>query len=220
MPQQPVHQSWHALSEEILTGMHAWRQQHPKATLREMETEVDARLARLRARMLEDMALQSAAADWEPVHVADQPQCPQCGVPLKPRGKQTRHLQTHGGRELTLERRYGVCPSWQEGFSPLDEELGLLPGSLTPRLQESLTRLGTWIASFDKAAEELAWFTQVEVSKATATRITEAAGAAAVAVQTAAVECIAREYPTPAVWPDTLLVSADGAMCPCARGNV
>ena len=49
MQHTPEDQSWHALSEEILTGMHDWRRQHPKATLREMEQEVDARLSRLRA---------------------------------------------------------------------------------------------------------------------------------------------------------------------------
>ncbi len=104
------------------------------------------------------------------------------------------------------------------GFSPLDDELELLPGSLTPRLQESLARLSTWIPSFAKAAGELAYFTQVTVSKATATRITEAAGAAAVAVQTAEVDRIERAYPTPPVQPDTLLVSADGAMVPLCGG--
>ena len=30
-------------------------------------------------------------------------------------------------------------------FSPLDEELGLLPGRFTPSLQESAVRLGTWL---------------------------------------------------------------------------
>jgi hypothetical protein len=119
MNTQSLNQSWHALSEDILTGMQAWRQQHSKATLREMETEVDARLARLRARMLEDMALASAAADWEAVHSAEEPLCPQCGVALRPRGKQPRTLYTHGGRALVLDRRYGVCPSCQDGFFPL-----------------------------------------------------------------------------------------------------
>src|SRR3712207_4757461 len=113
MYKQPLNQTWHALSEDLLTGIHEWRQQHPKATLREMETEVDARLARLRARMLEDMALTSAAADWTAAQAPDQPQCPQCGVPLQPRGKHPRTLQTHGGRELVLDRHYGVCPSCQ-----------------------------------------------------------------------------------------------------------
>ncbi len=118
MSEQSLDQSWQALSAEILTGMREWRLQHPHATLREMEGELDARWARLRARMLQDMALHSAAADWEAAPPTEQPVCPQCGVPLKPRGKQTRHLQTHGGRTLTLERRYGVCPACQDGLFP------------------------------------------------------------------------------------------------------
>ena len=104
-------------------------------------------------------------------------------------------------------------------FFPLDDELGLLPGSLTPRLQEHLTRLCTWLPSFAKAAAELTYCTQADVSRATATRITEAAGAAAVAVQTAEVARIERDYPSPTVSPDTLLVSADGAMVPLLHGE-
>ena len=118
MKQQSGEPTWHGMSAEILSGMQEWRHQHPQATLREMELEVDARLSRLRARMVEDLALQSAAADGEDAQASEQPRWPQCGVPLQPRGTQTRHLQTHGGRELTLERRYGVCPSCQEGLFP------------------------------------------------------------------------------------------------------
>ena len=55
-------QTWHRLTEEMMTGMREWRSQHPKATLREMENELDARWVRVRARMLEDMALASVAA--------------------------------------------------------------------------------------------------------------------------------------------------------------
>ncbi len=107
----------------------------------------------------------------------------------------------------------------RRAFFPLDEELGLLPGSLTPRLHEHLVRLSTWLPSFAKAAAELAYCTQVDVSRATATRITEAAGAAAVAVQTAEVEQLERDYPEPVLTPDTLLVSADGAMVPLLHGE-
>ena len=57
-------QTWHRLTEEMMTGMREWRSQHPKATLREMENELDARWVRVRARMLEDMALASVAASW------------------------------------------------------------------------------------------------------------------------------------------------------------
>ncbi len=108
-------------------------------------------------------------------------------------------------------------------FFPLDEELALLPGRLTPRLQESLVRctrrVPAWIPSFAKAAAELAWFTQVEVSKATACRLTEATGAAAVAVETREVERIEREYPSAPAGPDTLLFSVDGAMVPLLHGQ-
>jgi hypothetical protein len=52
------------LTQDVMTEMRDWRAKHPKATLREMEQELDTRLNRMRARMLEDMALASAAADW------------------------------------------------------------------------------------------------------------------------------------------------------------
>ena len=64
MKQQPVEPTWHGMSADILSGMQAWRQQHPSATLREMELEVDAQLARLRARMLEDLALASTLTNF------------------------------------------------------------------------------------------------------------------------------------------------------------
>ena len=50
------------------------------------------------------------------------------------------------------------------GFFPLDEELQLLPGCLTPRLQEQLTRLGAWMP-FEKAATMFESFTRTAVSE-------------------------------------------------------
>ena len=58
-------QQWQAMSNEILTGMKEWRHQHPRATLNEIEATLDERLTRLRARMLEDVALASTATEWE-----------------------------------------------------------------------------------------------------------------------------------------------------------
>lgn len=111
-------QTWHRMTEEIMSGMREWRAQHPKATLREMEDELDARWARMRARMLEDMALASAAADWSASPEGEQPTCPDCGQPLQLRGTQSRTLQTHGGQALTLERHYGSCPACGAGLFP------------------------------------------------------------------------------------------------------
>jgi hypothetical protein len=65
---------------------------------------------------------------------------------------------------------------------------------------------------FGHAARELGWLTRVAVSRQAAQRLTEAAGAAYVAEQTAVVEALERR-PTPEpTGPAVLQVSADGAM--------
>ena len=51
-----------------------------------------------------------------------------------------------GTPPLTLRRHYAGCPApATRRCSPLDEELVLLPGPLTPRLQESAVRLGAGV---------------------------------------------------------------------------
>lgn len=105
------------------------------------------------------------------------------------------------------------------GFSPLDEELGLLPGSLTPRLCEALVRLATHIPSFAKASGELAYFTGVHIHPDTVRQRTEAAGAVLVAAETAEAERILHEHPAPPTTPDTLILSVDGAMIPLVHGQ-
>ena len=64
---------WDELAEEVLSGMKEWRLQHPKATLRQIETALDERLGKMRARMLQDAALASAAADIKVAQAAEQP---------------------------------------------------------------------------------------------------------------------------------------------------
>ncbi len=111
-------QRWERLSAEVLSGMKEWRLQHPRATLREMEAALDERLARMRARMLEDMALASRVANWKGEGAESKPVCPECGEVLMARGEGRRRLQTQGGEELQLEREYGVCPKCGTGFFP------------------------------------------------------------------------------------------------------
>jgi ribosomal protein S27AE len=96
--------------------MAEWRLQHGKATLREIEVELDRRLERVRAKLLEEAALMSQAREWEEQDGG--PTCPDCGVVLKGRGKAERSLQTHGGQAIKLEREYGVCPKCGQGFFP------------------------------------------------------------------------------------------------------
>lgn len=109
---------WQHLTEDITREMGEWRLTHPKATLREIETELDTRLSRMRARMLEDLALTSASATWTQTRTALPPLCPDCHQALDDRGAKRRTLLTHGGQHLELERSYGVCPACGAGLFP------------------------------------------------------------------------------------------------------
>jgi hypothetical protein len=94
-----------------------------------------------------------------------------------------------------------------------------LAGNLTPRLQEGLVRLSTHIPSFAKASAEFAFWTQLEVHRTTAARMTEAAGATAVALQTAEAEQILHTQPPSPPGPEQLVFSVDGAMVPLLHGR-
>lgn len=94
----------------------------------------------------------------------------------------------------------------------------MLPGALTPSLQEDLVQLGVWMP-FGKAAQQLRRFRQTDVSRPTAERVTEAAGAAYVAWQTAEVVRIERELPAPPAGPAQLFMSVDGAHIPLVGGD-
>jgi len=118
MIQADFDQEWKALSNELLNGMKEWRLRHPQATLREMEAALDERMAQLRAKMLQDMALASRQADLGQLPREERPVCPHCGVPLGPRGNQQRRLQTKGPAEIVLDRSYATCPQCKTGFFP------------------------------------------------------------------------------------------------------
>jgi YgiT-type zinc finger domain-containing protein len=121
---QAFEREWAALSEEVLSGMADWRAQHPRATFSEIEAELDARLAGMRARLLERVVQQSPATTWRQP-ASDRsgaeeraPHCPSCGARLEPRGRHRRRLRTSGGQEVALEREYGVCPQCGQGLFP------------------------------------------------------------------------------------------------------
>jgi YgiT-type zinc finger domain-containing protein len=109
---------WGALAAEAFLGMREWRLQHPKATFKEIEQALDARLSALRARMLQDVALASAAADVGAARPAERPLCPACGGHLAARGQDTRAVLTTHGQRVTLARSYAVCPACGAGLFP------------------------------------------------------------------------------------------------------
>jgi YgiT-type zinc finger domain-containing protein len=110
--------TWGELAAEAFLGMKEWRLQHPKATFKEIEQALDARLSVLRARMLQDVALASAAADVPAQPAAARPGCPACGAALVARGRGTRVVATTHGQTVTLPRSYAVCPACGTGLFP------------------------------------------------------------------------------------------------------
>jgi YgiT-type zinc finger domain-containing protein len=116
MKRGEIQANWTGLGEEIMQGIAEWRAQHPKATMREIEAEIDKRLSALRAQMISDTAMVSAQAEWE--QGAAEVVCPQCGEKLEKKGKKKRTLDTQGGREVELVREYGVCPKCGQGLFP------------------------------------------------------------------------------------------------------
>ncbi len=115
---EEMDRDWQALSEEVLSGMKEWRLAHPKATLSEIEQAIEERINRLKARMLQDVALASEAKDWTQEPMQDRPPCPECGTPLLARGSHRRRLQAAGGHDITLTRSYGTCPACGVGLFP------------------------------------------------------------------------------------------------------
>ena len=60
----PAAHYWRELSEHILTDITEWRCSHPKATFRDIEDEVHARISRLEAQLIQDTAQQSTSRSW------------------------------------------------------------------------------------------------------------------------------------------------------------
>jgi hypothetical protein len=102
-------------------------------------------------------------------------------------------------------------------FSPLDEELELLAGKLTPRGHERLVRLSSYMP-FEQAVEVFEDFTGIHVSKDVGQRYTEEAGAAYEELQTEEVEEIQKKRPKVRGMSGKLQISADGCMVPLLHG--
>src|SRR6266567_3084253 len=103
-------------------------------------------------------------------------------------------------------------------FFPLDEELGLLGGGLTPRGEELLVRLSTWMP-YESARELLEEMLGVQVSKASARRATLHTGQAALAVWEAEVEQLKQEAPQAPAGAEKQALSGDGAMVHLVGGE-
>jgi hypothetical protein len=112
-----------------------------------------------------------------------------------------------------------TVPPVRWAFFPLDEELGLRPKvGFTPKVEEGMARLGTWMP-FRAAQRELAFFLGVEVAEASVRQITEQAGATQVQVQAEEVEALLSERPESPAGPVVQLLSLDGALIQLVTGE-
>lgn len=112
----------------------------------------------------------------------------------------------------------GVARSVDSVFSPLDEELALVPGSLAPRQHNHLVHLASFMP-FATAAQMVEELLDVHVSKETARRQTERMGRTLEAAQTEEAQAAFQEEEKPAPFPSKLVMSADGAMIGLVHGE-
>jgi hypothetical protein len=106
------------------------------------------------------------------------------------------------------------APPAKVGFFPLDEQLELQPGSLSPRSQEQLVYLAIGMP-FRRAVQMLERLTGVQISEATTRRQTSQMGEAVLRVQNAQAHEEAGERKAQ----DQLIISPDGAMVPLVGGQ-
>lgn len=111
-----------------------------------------------------------------------------------------------------------VVPNVATAFSPLDEELGLLPGSYTPQLQEAMTRLGAKMP-YEQARDEIERFCHTVVSEPTLRRQTMANGRVSEALAKEESERVEKEGPEVRARPNKILISADGAFIALTTGE-
>ena len=89
-------QKWTELYEKTSEEVLKWRGERQKATLTEIEENVDEKLAKLRAQMIADLAMASAVADMKGLAKTARPTCPKCEKAMQANGKQkrwSRHIE-------------------------------------------------------------------------------------------------------------------------------
>lgn len=154
-----------------------------------------------------------AQAETEP---AAPPRCPDCHRAMRLVDRERpRQLEGLVG-EYTLVRPYFVCDACHHGRAPLDERLGVGPGSVSPGLSRAACRLGIE-APFGEASDVLGEVLQIVVDPEAVRRVSEGIGQVAETETQAAIARVKRgeepwagaevERPTSPV----LAVAVDGA---------
>jgi len=109
---------WQEMFEEASDEVSQWRAKHPRAKFTSIENVVDEKLAKVRAKMIEELVLESKLTDIKGLPAEERPQCVGCGRPLAANGKQKRQLLTNCDQIVEIERSKGYCRQCRVSFFP------------------------------------------------------------------------------------------------------
>jgi hypothetical protein len=118
LAQDELVEQWLPSLEAAAASVAAWRREHPRATLTEIERATRQRIGPVEAAMIADAVKTSPAADLAATPRSQRPRCPQCAGSLNSRGQRRRVLQTELGESLPVERSYAVCEQCGLEFFP------------------------------------------------------------------------------------------------------
>lgn len=192
---------------EVAHRLSEWVMAEPR-TLEEME-----KMTLPAIKELGNTLLASLVGLQVPVYPEAEVPC-SCGQTAAYQRLRPAHVTTLLGT-IRLERPYYLCSNCHHGLAPLDRELGLCAGSISPGLQEVLALLGAQLP-FEEAAELVAKLTLVEVCPNTCQEATESLGQFIAQEEQQAVEAAwemkdSRLPALPEKAPERLYVSIDGA---------
>jgi len=111
-------QQWTESFQQASEEISEWREGNRRASLTDIENTVDGKLAKVRAEMIQELALESAMTDFKRLPPEERPKCPVCGEPLVANGKQKRQLTTTYEQQVELERSKGYCQGCGVSFFP------------------------------------------------------------------------------------------------------
>src|SRR3989304_4091263 len=142
----------------------------------------------------------------------DRPNCPHCAKATRLVDQRDRNLQGLVG-DYGFSRAYYFCDDCNLGLAPLDDRLGLGPGTLSPALGRGVCWAGIQ-GSFEEGAAAINEALGVMVPTESTRRVTESVGAVAEQEQQAMIaRAQAGETPCPKVnkneTPGVLLVEVD-----------
>jgi predicted RNA-binding Zn-ribbon protein involved in translation (DUF1610 family) len=95
----------------LRSDLAAWRRAHPRATLLEIEQQVDRQLAGLRTDLVTEVVGAAEAA-------TERPACPGCGAAMERAGSRSRRLTAPHNEVWVLAGTRYRCPACGAGLSP------------------------------------------------------------------------------------------------------